>query len=121
MRTIDRGLPLGQYSLLFIGTKNIFRPKCQLPTSLNTTRRRENIVKAVSFIQFWPFYRRVLVMAVKDHRACVQEFSAVLTHATDNQNAFHSGPAASKGVYQIGIAVLVPKRAGIDPTLRSLN
>src|SRR5436190_13559204 len=115
VRPIDAALALREHHSSFIRAINIFGAQGQLPARLNASRRRKDVVETVSLIQLWALDRRIALVPVKDHRAIVEEFGAVLAHAAYNQDAFDSRTTARKGTHEIGLAVVIPERTRIDP------
>src|SRR5882672_12523601 len=57
----------------------------------------------------------MMSMSIKDDFAFVQNFFTVGAYPIDGQDTVNSGAAFGPGMHQISIAVIVPKRAGIDP------
>src|SRR6266436_3623683 len=118
MRPVDSGLSLRQDYLPLVRAVDIFRAQRQLPARLDASGGSEDVIKAVSFIEFRAFDRRIFVMAIKNHHAVVEQLRTIVAHAVDHENAFDTGATPRKGIHQIGFAVIIPKRTWIDPTLR---
>ena len=118
MRPVDSGFALRQDCLSFVRAVDIFRAQSQLPARLDASGRSEDVIKAVSFIKFRAFDRRIFVTAVKNHHAVVKQPRAIVAHAADNEDALDTGATLRKRIHEIGFAVVIPKRTGIDPALR---
>src|SRR4030095_7625849 len=58
---------------------------------------------------------------IKHHLTIVQNPGAILTHLVDSQDALNAGATVGPGMNEIGVAVVIPKRTGIDPTLGASN
>src|SRR5437016_12309639 len=80
MRPVDSGLALRQDYLSFVRAVNIFRAQRQLPARLDASGRSKDVIKAVSFIKFRTFDRRIFVMAIKNHHAIVKQLCAIVAH-----------------------------------------
>src|SRR5262252_746672 len=59
-------------------------------------------------------------MAIKDQNPIIEQSGPIVTQTADHKQALDSRATAREGTHQIGLAVFVPKRAGIDPALGGL-
>src|SRR5215471_1458427 len=121
MRTIDVSLTLRQHDSLLVGSVNILGPEHELPSTFYSSGGGKDVVVAVTFIEFWSFDSRVLIAAVEDHDAAVEQPSAIGAHTADDQNALDSGAARRHGAHQVRAPVFVPQWTRIDPTLGFLD
>ena len=120
MRAIDRCLPLRHDNSLFVRAVNVLRAQRQLPARLDAARRRVDVVITIPLVKLRSFERRVFVVSVEDHHAVVQKACAVRAHAADDEDALDSRTTRGHRVDKVGIAVLVPQRTRINPSLRFL-
>src|SRR5262245_44258863 len=121
MRPVDLGLTAVHHDTIFIWTIDIARTQNRLPSVGDATRGREDAVVTVTLVEFWTFDRRLMGATIENHRAFVEQFRAVGAHAIDREDALYSGTAIGPCVDQVRVAVFVPERAGIDPSLRGFD
>src|SRR6185369_14434011 len=121
MWAIDVRPALSENNLRLVRTEDIFRTQSQLPSLLNATGRREDVVVTVALVELRTLDGRILRASCKDGPAFIEQFHAVGTHAADCQNAVDARPAFRKRADEIRLTIVVPERTGIDPALRGFD
>ena len=77
----------------------------------------EDVVVAVAFVEFGAFDGGVMVgFSVEDELAVVEDGGGVGGHFADVEHVVaSSGAGTCEGVDEVGVAVVVPEGAGVDP------
>src|SRR6185503_4367416 len=118
MWSINEGGPAIHDDAVFVRAVDVLRTQHSLPAGSDAARGREDVVVAVTFVELWSFDRRMVNAAVEHHLPLVEQFGSVGTHAVNREDAFYAGPAVGPCMDQVRIAVVVPERRRIDPTVR---
>src|SRR5690606_4636001 len=100
---IDMCGALFQHCFFFIRAVYRLGPQNQLPTGGHPSSWGKNIVKPISLVEFGAFHGGVVVVAVKDHPAAVQDPGSLRVHPIEDQNALDPCPASRVGMDQIGL------------------
>src|SRR5690554_1830196 len=104
--TVDPGLPLFENHSALIRAINMAGTKSRLPSFFNSAFGDNKVIKAVPFINLGSFGD---LSDINDYAFIYKVFS-VRTHPVKNN---WSGPYRT--MPQIGVAVIIPKRAGVLP------
>src|SRR6266508_1219214 len=99
MRSVDIRLALRENYFSFVRTVNVFRPQNQLPAGLDASGRSEDVIKTIAFIKLRTFDRRIFFVAIKNHRAIVEQLRAIVTHPADNENTFDTRATPRKSIH----------------------
>ena len=115
VRAVDFGCALCEYDLVIVRTEDVFGTQHSLPAFADAAGRRENIVIAISLVEFRSLDGGMIDHSVENRFSIVKQLSSFGTHAIDCQNALNPGPALGPGMNEVRIAVVIPERARIDP------
>ena len=121
MGAVGAGIALMQNDFLLIGAEGAARAERHLPARADATRRRKDVVPAVALIKLRAFHRGVHQLVVEHLDPVVQQAACVWGHAADIDAVLDATAALGVGVGHVGVAVVVPERAGVDPAAGLLD
>ena len=121
VRAVDRRFPLRQHHFPLVGAVDVFRPQRQLPAARHAAGGGEDVVVAVALVELGALDGGVLRVPVEHQRTIVQQAGSIRIHAAYQQRASHGRTAGGEGVHEVGLAVVVPERTGIDPALSAFD
>jgi len=115
VRPVDVGVALGHNDAVLVGAVDVPRAQDGLPAGGHAPRRGEDGVEAIALVKLGPFDGGMLLGAVKHDPSSVQQRAAIGAHPADLQPVLDPRAAPGERVDQVGLPVIIPKRAGIDP------
>jgi len=118
---VHRGVAPGHDGPGFIGSPDMARPKDQLPAVGDAPCRGKKVIPAITFVKLGSFDGRVLGISVEDHHRLPIKVGSIGGHPVYHQYTFNAGAAACKGIGQIGTAIVIPQRGGINQPLSSCH
>src|SRR3954453_20750095 len=124
VRTVDVGVPLLQDDLLLVRAEEPARAEDALPAGLHSPCGSEDPEPAVVPVELGAFEGEPAgdPVAVDDHLALVEEFTAVEVHAMAGEAVLPPRTGLGPGAHQIGLAGrLVPQGARVDQALARLH
>ena len=92
MRAVHLGLSLRHHYPFFIWTIWVRRSQHCLPTGLDTTGWREDVVLAFMLIELRSLDRWLGLMTVINHAAAFLQGTSVRSHLSDEKHRLHSCP-----------------------------
>ncbi len=114
MRSVDLGGALLEHDLLLVGAVDVARAEGHLPAGGHAAARREEVIPAVELVDLGALEAR-MVRRINHDAAFAEDARPVGRHGTDVQFVPYARAGFGIGVHQIGLAVVVPERAGVDP------
>ena len=121
MRAVHHGPALAQDDAVFIRAEDALRAQHSLPTCLDAAGRGKHVVVSVAFVHLRAFHRGMVGVAIEDDLALVEQPGRVWLHAVQAEHAVDPCPALGERVHEVGVAIIVPERAGVDPALGLLD
>ncbi len=116
MRAVHRGRSLLEHDPLLIRAEGVPGAEGRLPPGRHAARRREDPVPAVALVELGSLERDVAGQRVAvDHRASgARSVGEVRFHGDHGEGVLAARATRCPAVHEIGVAVVIPQRAGID-------
>ena len=123
-RDVDEGALVGpvdlrgallEDDLLLVGTEDVAGAVDDLPADLDTPSRSQDVVPAVELMELRPL-EIGMMGSVDDLLVTRKEALGIRGHRTEMKDLLLTRAGEGVGVDQVGLAVIVPEKAGIDPS-----
>ena len=121
MRSVDGAFRRSHDYLLLIRAEGVIGAKHCLPARPDSACRAEDIILPPALVHLGSLYGRLGFMPVEYHTGRTDEFRAVRRHGRNEHDALEPGAGACGCMAQVGLAVIVPQRAGIDESAALVN